>query len=340
MAKRALSPAGLHLVRTVADALTSAGDHPRVWVACSGGPDSLALAWALLTVAHSPRSPLGAADAPPVGAVVVDHRLQHGSAQVARRAGDQLVELGYERHSVHIVAVEVEADLIRSHGTEAAARAARYDALDTLTGPDDLVLLGHTRDDQAEAVLGQAARASGIDALTGMPPRRGRYLRPLLATPRATVHQACRDAGLAWWDDPHNADPTFTRVRIRHRVLPMLEETLGAGADTDVVARSLAETAAALRVDADFLHACAADLAATVRDGAGLDCAGLARAHPALRGRVILGWLRDHGSATAGRVHVAAVEALVTAWRGQAGVDVPGLRITRRDGVLHAHVRH
>lgn len=221
----------------------------RVLVALSGGPDSLALAAAAATV--SAQAGLICE------AVVVDHQLQPGSHQVAARAAEQARLLGCA--DTHVVRVTVAAGP-GSGGLEAAARHARYRALEQLAAGGSrpaaaVVLLGHTRDDQAETVLLGLARGSGTRSLAGMAPVVGRYRRPLLDLPRAVVQaaaaeQAAHDDRLGPWVDPHNAERVFARVRIRHDVLPRLEAALGPG-----VVAGLTRTAALARADADALDA-------------------------------------------------------------------------------------
>ena len=215
-----------------------------VLAACSGGADSLALAAAL---AHeAPRLSLRG------GAVTVDHGLQAGSAERAGRVAGLLDQLGLD--PVHRVSVTVPAGPGRG-GPEAAARTARYAALEQVAEQAGAaaVLLGHTRDDQAETVLLGLARGAGGRALAGMPARRGRFRRPLLGVARATLREACAALSLEPWDDPHNADPAYTRARVRHQALPALEEALGPG-----VAAALARSAAQLSEDCDALDAIAA----------------------------------------------------------------------------------
>ncbi|MCA0296418.1 MAG: tRNA lysidine(34) synthetase TilS [Actinobacteria bacterium] len=308
MARRALGPAALQVVQAVEAVL----DGPAV-VACSGGPDSLALAGAAAVVAQR----RGVA----VRAVVVDHCLQEGSSRVATRVADQLAALGLPA-TVLTVTVDPGSD-----GPEAAARRARYDALETDAG-DDPVLLGHTLDDQAETVLLGLARGSGTRSLAGMPPRRGRFVRPLLGLRAATTRQACAELGLEPWLDPHNGEDRFARVRVRERVLPLLETELGPG-----VAEALARTADLLRADADLLDAQAAE-ARAAQPGADLDCRWLASLPDALRGRVLRDWLREAGAADLGAAHLAAVGALVTDWHGQRWAEAPGVRVRRDGGAL------
>ncbi len=286
-----------------------------VLAACSGGADSLALAAALAF--EAPRAGLRA------GAVSVDHGLHPGSAEVARRVRETCAgPLGLDPVLLTRVAVG------RSGGPEAAARTARYAALERLAAEAGAVavLLGHTLDDQAETVLLGLARGSGTRSLAGMPAVRGVFRRPLLGVPRAVVRAACAARGLAPWEDPSNADRRLARARARHEALPALEAALGPG-----VAAALARSAAALREDADALDELAArrDPFRADPDGAAGSSAAvteLLAAPAALRRR----WLRSAALAAgcpAGVLaarHVDAVDALLLRWRGQGPVHLPG----------------
>ncbi|MCT3002288.1 tRNA lysidine(34) synthetase, partial [Propionibacterium freudenreichii] len=222
-------------------------------------------------------------------------------------------------------------------GPEAAARRARYEALAAPDAPGgrrpDLVLLGHTLDDQAETVLLGLARGSGTRSLAGMPAHFGsapQFWRPLLGVRRADTERACVEWGLSPWHDPQNRDDRFTRSRLRHRVLPVLTAELGEG-----VIEALARTATLATQDADYLDALtSSDLTAIMGDG-GLDCARLADQPAALQGRLVRRWLATVGVVGLDFERTAAVLALVTRWRGQKGVDLPGgHRVVRRAGVL------
>ncbi|MDT0165941.1 tRNA lysidine(34) synthetase TilS [Actinotalea sp. AC32] len=318
-----------------------------VLVACSGGADSLALAAA--TAFAAPRAGLRA------GAVVVDHGLQPRSDVVAADAGRVCRSLGLD--PVDVVRVEVGT----AGGPEAAARDARYAALDAAARRHaaQAVLLGHTLDDQAETVLLGLARGSGARSLAGMPARRGALRRPLLDVPRTTTRAACEALGLEPWDDPTNgpADAAGSgahgprsplRSRVRHEVLPVLESVLGPG-----VRDALARTAQQLAEDADALDLAARDLLAAAqarhddaRDpgtartgGAGratdlavLDVGVLAGAPAAVRRRALRAALVGAGvpAGALHRSHVLAVDALVTDWRGQGAVALPGGRRAAR----------
>jgi tRNA(Ile)-lysidine synthase len=297
-------------VRRGLDDLT-AGDL--VLAACSGGADSLALAAAL---AHeAPRHGLRA------GGVTVDHGLQPGSAERARHVAAVLAGLGLD--PVEAVPVTVVAGP-GTGGPEAAARGARYQALDEVarhTGARAIVL-GHSLDDQAETVLLGLARGSGARSLAGMPPSRGCYRRPLLGVRRATLRAACDVLGLRPWDDPHNADPAYARARVRHQALPALETALGPG-----VAQALARTAGQLRADAEALDELAAGQVPLLRDSGGGWLAGaLAAAPAAIRARVLRMAAIEAGCPP-GKLtarHVDALDALVTRWHGQRWATLPG----------------
>ena len=252
---------------------------------------------------------------------MVDHGLQDGSAERAALAVARLRVAGMDAAQV---AVRVRPD---GSGLEAAAREARYRALAEDRRPGELCYLGHTLDDQAETVLLGLARGSGTRSLAGMPARRDGLVRPLLGLTRATTRESCRELGLDWWDDPHNTAGRFTRTRVRHAVLPVLEAELGPG-----IAAALARTSALAREDADALD----QLAAAVDAPDELPCATLAGLPAALRQRVLRRWLLRRGASGLSRGHTLAVAALVTDWRGQKWVEVSGLRVSRRAGLLVA----
>jgi tRNA(Ile)-lysidine synthase len=197
-----------------------------------------------------------------------------------------------------------------------------------------VVLLGHTLDDQAETVLLGLTHGSGGRSLAGMRPAFPPFRRPLLGITRSQTEAVCRAQGIEVWSDPHNTDPRFTRARVRHRVLPMLERELGPG-----VAATLARTADQLREDTETLDALAAQAHRQVLGGrGGLDVERLALLPTAVRRRVLRQEAVDAGSPPGElfRVHVLAMDELVTRWTGQQGVDLPGrLRAVRLDGVLH-----
>ncbi len=309
MARKALGPATLAVVQAV-DAVAATGTDGWL-VACSGGADSLALAWA----AHH----VGARRSIPVRAVVVDHGLQAGSDAVAAGVVATLAGFGLAAQVAAVTVPDAGA------GPEASAREARYAALTAAARPGERILLGHTLDDQAETVLLALARGSGIRSLQGMRVERDALVRPLLGVGRETTTAACAELGLTPWQDPMNADHRYARVRVREVVLPVLERELGPG-----IREALARTATV----SGEAHDLVAALADETDPGLVSDCGHLAGLAPGVRRAVLADWLRDAGATEVTAGHVHAVERLVTAWRGQKGVDVPGGRVVRRDGRL------
>jgi tRNA(Ile)-lysidine synthase len=290
-----------------------------VLVACSGGPDSLALLSATVFEGHK----LGLR----VIGVTVDHGLQEESAAHAEHVVAQMAELGCDETATARVDVQGGA-----RGPEAAAREARYAVLDQLVQHFGAigVLLGHTLDDQAETVLLGLARGSGGRSLAGMRRAFDHYRRPLLDVTRTDTVTACQVEGIEYWNDPHNIDPTYARVRVRRKVLPVLEDELGPG-----VAGALARTADQLRADMDLLDDVAEAAYAELAD---LPVDGLLVQPAPVRRRVLRLAALAAGSPASElfHEHVLGLDALLTDWHGQKWVDLPGpVRATRRDGRLH-----
>ncbi|WP_375087094.1 tRNA lysidine(34) synthetase TilS, partial [Microbacterium sp. LS_15] len=223
-------------------------------------------------------------------------------------------------------------------GPEAAARDARYRVL--AEGAADAgaaaVLLGHTLDDQAESVLLGLARGSGAASLQGMAPVRTdddglRWIRPLLGVRRETTRAFCAASGIEVWDDPHNADPRFARVRVRDRALPVLEAELGPG-----VAEALARTAEQLREDAEafdeMIHETIEDIVEHAEAGISVSAAALAANPAALRNRIIRLVVDSEFGASLTRVQTLEVARLATDWAGQGPIDLPGCSARRIGG--------
>jgi tRNA(Ile)-lysidine synthase len=284
-------------------------------VALSGGPDSLALTAV-------------AASLLPTTALIVDHGLQPDSAAIAATAQRQAQDLGCL--AAQVLCVQVGAD----GGPEAAARTARYRAL-AAARPGGPVLLAHTLDDQAETVLLGLGRGSGARSIAGMRPYDPPWCRPLLGVRRSVTHAACAELGLTVWHDPHNSDRRFTRTRLRHQVLPLMEEVLGGG-----VAEALARTATALREDTELLDALIAQAMTTSATAEGLDVRALTVLPDPVRRGVIRSWLLAGGAIALTDKQIRGVDRLVMAWRGQGGVAVGSnlrnqrLVAGRSDGLL------
>jgi tRNA(Ile)-lysidine synthase len=270
-----------------------------VAVACSGGADSLALAAAL------------AFEGTKAGRVVTAVTVDHGWGTTY--GSEALEQLGLPQ-----VVIRVE-DVRR---TETSARELRYEALGKHAAETGAaaVLLGHTGDDQAEQVLLGLARGSGTRSLAGIPPARGVYRRPFLGLTRAITQAACDAQGLAFVEDPSNADRKHARARVRHDVLPVLEQHLGPG-----VSEALRRTAELARDDADALDALAA-----AYDG-GLDVTALSGLAKAVLRRVLKAELEAIGCVATAE-HLLETQRLITDWHGQGPLMLPGGVKVRRSG--------
>jgi tRNA(Ile)-lysidine synthase len=291
----------------------------RVIVATSGGADSSALAAALLPEAE--------ARSITVIAVIIDHSLQKNSAEVALSARQELIKIGYTNIEIRKIQVE------KVDGLEASARRARYAALNQIADSQNAVaiFLGHTRDDQAETVLLGLARGSGTRSLSGMASRVENYRRPLLGITRALTEAACQEVGIKFWRDPHNQSMEYTRVRVREVVLPTMEREIGPG-----IAEALVRSARLLRDDADALDEWADEIFDDI-DPHSLEIALLENLPRAIRTRVFRKaiYLAGAPSGSLTAEHIEPVEALVTDWKGQGPVSLPGgVTVTRISGRL------
>ncbi|WEV59521.1 tRNA lysidine(34) synthetase TilS [Bifidobacterium sp. ESL0728] len=302
---------------------------PTVLVACSGGRDSMALA----ALSHIVSGMLGIH----CGAVIVDHRLQAGSGEIAQDAASRCKDLGLQPVIVRTINV---GGIGKGRSVEDAARQARYESIiETARGIDAVaVLLAHTRDDQSETVLMDVlTRSAGIDALAGMPTtfvRDGiRFVRPFLDLTRSQTTAICRELKMTWWDDPTNGDTVPLdqplpqsyplRSRVRHTLIPYLSRFF----DGDV-SDHLAQAARVASEDKDFLEAATEDLYHNAVKRNSVDAAvvmlvkPLADAHPAIRRRVIARVLAELDIPFVSS-HVLSIETLVTDWHGQGALSIP-----------------
>ncbi|HEV3132606.1 MAG TPA: tRNA lysidine(34) synthetase TilS [Acidimicrobiales bacterium] len=259
----------------------------------SGGADSLAL---LALATHS-----GCL----VTAVHVDHGLRPGSSEEADVVADAARRFGASFRSEQVV-------VGAGPNLEARARRARREVL----GPD--AATGHTADDQAETVLGNLLRGSGVSGLAGM---RAGPRHPLLGLRRTETVALCQVLGLTPVRDPSNDDPRFLRNRIRHELLPLCSDVAG----RDVVP-VLARQAGVLAGDAELLEA-----VASLVDPE--DAAALAGAPPAVGRRSVRTWLTGGGAYPP---PLAAVERVLEVARRQyRSAEVPGgRRVARTRGRL------
>jgi tRNA(Ile)-lysidine synthase len=294
-------------------------------VAVSGGADSLALAFALLLEAK----PLALR---PI-AITIDHQLQEISQVQAEKVARQLSEMGYLDICIEKVQVVSRA------GLEADAREARYQALHQKSQEEKAckVFLGHTSNDQAETVLLGLARGSGTRSLSGMAEENGIYIRPLLSLSREITERVCLENSLDFWNDPHNEDSKFSRVKIRREVIPYLEENLDPG-----ISSALIRSASLLRDDGDALDLWAkTEISALDLDN--LDCLYLATLPRAIRTRILRMAALAAGT-TPGTLtfeQIGALDSLISRWSGQGEVSLSGgVKVARISGRLSLSVRH
>jgi tRNA(Ile)-lysidine synthase len=310
------APAELRRVADLAaKALAGAGvpeDGDGVAVAVSGGADSLALLHALRVLSGPRRWRLAV--------VTVDHGLRPGSAADAAFVADHAKALGLPARVLTLTAADLEGH--QAAGPEGAARAARYAVL--WPAADALgcqwLATGHTLDDQAETVLLQLLRGTGPDGLAGMPVRSGRLLRPLLAVRRSETRASCTATGLAWRDDPTNATDGPLRNRVRHHLLPLLEQ-LRPGAT-----QTLARTATLAADDRTWLGPLVETaLAATTRPTGTVDTGGsVDSGEPPPQPPV------DLDAAGLAELPVALARRVVRVGAARAGIGAPDAAATDR----------
>ena len=261
----------------------------RFVIAFSGGADSLALLHAF--AASRERDP-----SMRLCAAHVDHHLHPDSARWAHQCRDIC-------HRLAVELMVLEADLKpgnAAHVDEGTARTARYAAFERILSAGDVLCTAHSRDDHVETVLLNLLRGGGIRGLAGIPPRRrlgaGTVARPALGVSRVALHAYARRTGLESIDDPANEDPRFSRVLLRRKVIPVLEERWPALQST------LTRVAERGRESADLLDALVAiDLEpAGGIDGESLEVAAVRALDPARRRNAVAGWLRARGIASPG----------------------------------------
>ncbi|HXK09886.1 MAG TPA: tRNA lysidine(34) synthetase TilS [Vicinamibacteria bacterium] len=296
------------LVAAVDRALQASGMPLRgqaIVAGLSGGADSVALLDALSSLRRRRGFRVVAAH--------LDHGLRPGAADDAAFCASLCERLDVPFRTTR---ADVRARAARERGgLEQAGRRERYAFLRSVRDEERgvAIAVAHTRDDQAETLLLRLLRGAGATGLGGMRPKAGDVLRPLLGVSRAEVLTHLRERGLAWREDPSNADPAYRRNRVRHELLPYLEERFNPG-----IRAALARTASILADDAAHLRAEAAallDRIARAEEGAlALERASLARAETAVaRAAIRLALHRAGGLARIGAAHVDGVLRLARA---------------------------
>jgi tRNA(Ile)-lysidine synthase len=291
-------------------------DH--VLVACSGGPDSTVL----LHVLHRLRNELGIT----LCAASIDHGLRPESADEVRQVEAFARELG-----VPFVARALK---VASEGPsiQARARELRYRALQEIAAMQSAtrIAIGHTRDDQAETVLGRLLRGAGIRGLAGIEARRADgVIRPLIDCARADVRAYAVERGLRFVDDPSNQQRAFERVRIRHEVLPTLEAE-----DPQIVAHLCALADEAAELDA-YLEAETPDPPPKGERFVGQEV--LEALPPPVRIRWLRGWIGSETGLVPSRSHLTEIGRLL-AGPGEVLLG-SGWSVRREEGGLFLQYR-
>lgn len=298
--------------------------HPpagRYVVAYSGGLDSHVLLHAL--------SRLGIE----LAAVHVHHGLSPNAELWAEHCQAQCAALGVP---CRVVRVEVARDA--GKGIEAAARSARYAALEQVLGEGEMLLTAHHQDDQAETLLLMLLRGAGVAGLAAMPAvracGRGRLARPLLGLPRSALHLYAQRHGLSWVDDESNFDTSLDRNYLRHELLPLLRRRWPAAE------RALARSAAHLAEAGELLaELAAADLGAAGGHRPGtLSVEALQALTPPRRRNLLRHWLRCRGLPLPDTRHLQRIEQEVLPARPDAEPRVcwPGAEVRRYRDDLYA----
>ena len=285
---------------------------------CSGGADSMAMALGLFLEVKDLK----------IIPVVVDHGLQANSAEITNQTITALQNIGYKEIKTAVAQISI------TDGLEASARRARYQIFNQFIDAYNAkyFMLAHTLNDQAEQVLLGLARGSGTRSLSGMAIQNNIFVRPLLKISRDITEAACIEGGINIWQDPHNDDLRFTRVRVRKNLLPIIEENIGPR-----ITEALARSADLLRDDADALDGFASEFMNQV-DPINLEVIDLERLPKAIRTRVLRLAIYKAGapSGTLSADHILAVEALISDWHGQKEVSLPGnVKVSRNSGRIN-----
>ena len=289
--------------------LFSAGD--RVIVAVSGGADSMALLWCL----HSLRGELGMS--------VTAAHFNHGLRGAEADADEAFVRSFCEAHEIPFFSGRADvAAFTKDSGMtpEEAAREKRHEYL--LSLPCDKLATAHNADDNAETVLLHLLRGSGLRGLCGIPPVRGKIVRPLLSVSREEIVRFLQDEGIPWREDRTNAADDCLRNRLRHHVMPLL---YGEAPD---LRQKLLRQGDILRGEDELLDTLAREL--LVFDGEGYEIVPLREADDALQKRALRLILREYLPQNVAQTHIAALQALLRSSDPSAETALPGGLTARR----------
>jgi len=302
------------------------GAQDAVVVAVSGGADSIALLDALVRFRESKGLP---------GSIAVAH-LNHQLRGEESDGDETFVRnlTGRLKLPVFIEKIAVaECARAEKQNLEATARRLRYEFLRKVAEERgaNIVVTGHTLDDQAETILMRLIRGSGAEGLRGVQQivtlsESVKLIRPMLEITRAEVIEHCEHYVLAFRSDRSNFLADFTRNRIRLELLPMMETF------NPRVKEALARTSELITQDEDYLRIAADECLDKSREGSRLNVSALQKTHAAIRRRVLRSWLRDKCGhlRRIDAAHIAAIESLISRHSGRR-VELPEGRIIARE---------
>ena len=286
-------------------------------VACavSGGADSMAMLWCLYTLQRELSIK--------VSAVHFNHNLRGAESE----RDEQFVRAFCEARGIPLT-VGSAAITVCGKSVEEAAREKRYAFFETQ--PCDVLATAHTADDNVETVLQHLLRGTGLRGLCGIPPRRGRYVRPLLSVSRRQVLAFLQAEGISWVEDATNAEDEFQRNRLRHHVLPLLRE------ETPELAAQVASLTQILRAEDAFLDGQAERLLAEAGDRRGnmteelFRCRTILAAPSVLQSRALRVLLRRYLPCDVSRKHIEAMQLLLASSSPSAQLSLPGGLLAQR----------
>lgn len=276
-----------------------AGGSAVIHIGLSGGADSLGLLAATCAQVREYEGSLS------VHALCIDHGLQENSYAISQQAAQQAEKCGA---TAQIISIQVGQGNI-----EAQARIARYQAFKEIT---DTIWVAHTQEDHVETLLMNLLRAypHGMEVTSEV--EGVKVIRPLLQTRRSHTMGACEELGLSVWNDPYNYDSAFRRVRIRHELIPLLNDILGG----DSVGALGGAAEKMMRMNEEIEQR-AREAYETARSSQGLVIKKMELLSPAIRLEVIAQWLTAEGIAISG-TSISRIDELIMNWHGQGSVAV------------------
>jgi len=295
-----------------------------VVAAVSGGADSVVMLHLLLELSEE------------LGLRIIAAHMDHGLRGEESRRDHDFVKGLAKRLGLEFVSKRLKKGELKGLGgsPQEAARVKRYAFFSdvALKYKAQKVALGHTSDDQAETVIMRLLKGSSLSGLSGIPPVRGVFVRPLIQTSRASVEEHAREQGIAFVTDSTNLTIKYLRNRVRLELLPKLAKEYNPS-----IKETLARTALVLSSDDDFIEKAAIKAfgAALIEQRAGIavfDRGKLKRMHRALSARVFLASVHSLGvEGELGSLHVDAFFGIMNGRRPNASISLPGGAGARRE---------